>query len=373
MMTRVRQASSNALDPVIAVAELAAELGDDNDAVLFFCSPKNNLPALGQALASSFSCPLAGCTSAGQFGAGGFMHSAIAAIGLAGATLRMGSHLIHPITADFSGIAGIACKVQQQIETSPHRHRVGLLLADGMSMAEEALAAQLYASMGDIPMIGGSAGDDQQFDKTFVYDGAGTFVSNAALFVLLETDAPIATAKTQHFRPGAIDLVITDADPASRLIREIDGEPAAQVYAEALGCPLNDLTPELFSRHPLVMQVAGEPFVRSIRSCNPDLSLNCFCSIETGSMVTIGEPQDPHQRLTATLEALGHKVGEPAAIIAFDCILRRIEFEHSGIERSIGELMARHRVFGFSTYGEQYNGIHANQTFTALAIGESHG
>jgi hypothetical protein len=26
-------------------------------------------------------------------------------------------------------------------------------------------------------------------------------------------------------------------------------------------------------------------------------------------------------------------------------------------------------VVGFSTYGEQYNGIHVNQTFTGVAIG----
>jgi hypothetical protein len=31
--------------------------------------------------------------------------------------------------------------------------------------------------------------------------------------------------------------------------------------------------------------------------------------------------------------------------------------------------MAQNRVFGFSTYGEQYNGLHLNQTFTGVAIG----
>jgi len=32
-------------------------------------------------------------------------------------------------------------------------------------------------------------------------------------------------------------------------------------------------------------------------------------------------------------------------------------------------LMAQYGVFGFSTYGEQFNGVHVNQTFTGVALG----
>jgi hypothetical protein len=35
----------------------------------------------------------------------------------------------------------------------------------------------------------------------------------------------------------------------------------------------------------------------------------------------------------------------------------------------VGELFQRNNTVGFSTYGEQYGGVHVNQTFTGIAIG----
>jgi hypothetical protein len=42
--------------------------------------------------------------------------------------------------------------------------------------------------------------------------------------------------------------------------------------------------------------------------------------------------------------------------------------EERGIDDRIGQLMSRNKVFGFSTYGEQFNSLHINQTFTGVAI-----
>jgi hypothetical protein len=46
-----------------------------------------------------------------------------------------------------------------------------------------------------------------------------------------------------------------------------------------------------------------------------------------------------------------------------------LEFEQSGLAKPINQLMVDNNVMGFSTYGEQYDGIHVNQTFTGIAIG----
>jgi hypothetical protein len=39
----------------------------------------------------------------------------------------------------------------------------------------------------------------------------------------------------------------------------------------------------------------------------------------------------------------------------------------------MGDVMARHGVVGFCTYGEQWNSVHLNQTFTGLVLGGFHG
>ena len=39
------------------------------------------------------------------------------------------------------------------------------------------------------------------------------------------------------------------------------------------------------------------------------------------------------------------------------------------IRGQVADLLETHRTVGFSTYGEQFRGIHVNQTFTGIAIG----
>ncbi|MBQ0757600.1 MAG: GfdT protein, partial [Amphritea sp.] len=71
------------------------------------------------------------------------------------------------------------------------------------------------------------------------------------------------------------------------------------------------------------------------------------------------------QQLTREENALG----EHLLTLGCDCFLRRLEAELRGESEQISDLMRRHRVVGFNTYGEQVDGMHVNQTFTAVAIG----
>jgi len=37
----------------------------------------------------------------------------------------------------------------------------------------------------------------------------------------------------------------------------------------------------------------------------------------------------------------------------------------------VGEIFSRNNTVGFSTYGEQFHGVHVNQTLTGIAIGSA--
>ena len=50
--------------------------------------------------------------------------------------------------------------------------------------------------------------------------------------------------------------------------------------------------------------------------------------------------------------------------------LRRMEIEALGLEAEASRLLRHHRVIGFNTYGEQHHGMHINQTFTGVVIGQ---
>jgi len=364
-----KYASSESLDPSQAVAEFASQIGHEGiNTVIFFCSPDYDLDALGRELKNAFACPCIGCTSSGQVGTEGFQHSGLVGLGL-GENFLTHSFIIHPLVNSTAVVADIAEAIRLDSEARPNLQRFGLLLVDGLSMAEERLVANLYQQIGNVPIIGGSAGDDLRFEKTYVYDGNGRFISEAAVFAVIETDLPIATFKVQHFEAGPVELVITEADPEKRLIMEINGEPAAQVYAEALGLTVAELTPAVLSSNPLVLSFGDEPYIRSVQKINEDLSLTCYCAIEEGLIVAIGKAKDPIETLQQAFDNVREIIPEPAVIIGCDCIQRRLQFEHEGLEQQIGRIMVRNRVVGFSTYGEQYNGLHVNQTFTGVAIG----
>ena len=55
-------------------------------------------------------------------------------------------------------------------------------------------------------------------------------------------------------------------------------------------------------------------------------------------------------------------------VLGFDCILRRLALEREGLAQRMSDLLARYRVAGFNTYGEQHSGMHVNQTFVGLAF-----
>jgi hypothetical protein len=50
--------------------------------------------------------------------------------------------------------------------------------------------------------------------------------------------------------------------------------------------------------------------------------------------------------------------------------LRGLELDQRDIRDQVGAVMAANQVCGFGTYGEQYNAMHVNQTFTGVALAE---
>lgn len=370
MPLEVAYAQTYSRDHAEAIRDIAAQLSDVSnlDTLLFFCDPDYDLDALGPALKQTFPCPVVGCTSSGQIGPDGFENYGILAAGLRGGVLRAHPIPIAPLS-DLQAQAVLAAESVQRISGACGGGSCfGLLLVDGLSAKEELLAAALYQMVGNIPLIGGSAGDNLKFERTYVYHD-GHFLSDAAVLALFESSAPFVTFKLQHFVPSDVELVITSADRDARIIKEIDGEPAAEAYAKAIGVSVADLGSSVFSTHPLLLMIAGEPYVRSIQKVNEDLSLTCYCAIEEGLVVSLGQAVDVMNTLREAFADAGRAVAEPSLIIGCDCILRRIEFEQTDLTPSVGKFMAGHKVFGFSTYGEQFNGQHVNQTFTGVAIG----
>lgn len=365
-----RRGASLSTDPARAVAEVRDAIDQPGmEAVLLFCSSSYDLERLGREIAGAFRCPVMACTSAGQIGPAGYQRGGLAAASLASEELKLHPYLIAPLSDRKARAAQVAAGVQGVIDRLPAGRRAfGLVLTDGLSLAEEGLAASLYQSLGNVPIVGGSAGDDLAFVRTAVY-WDGEFRTDAAVFGLFETSLPFATLKLQHFRPTERRLVTTAADPAVRLVVEMNGVPAAEAYAEVLGLRVEELSGAVFSENPLMLRIGDDHYVRSLQRANPDGSLSFFCAIEEGLVLSVGEGVEPLEALERGFAEAAREVPRPELVIGCDCILRRLELEEKKLSGRVGEFLAAHKVIGFNTYGEQYNAVHVNQTFTGIVLG----
>ncbi len=360
-------------DARAAVEAFAAQvMQPDMAGVLFFCSANYDLDSVAEAMRSHFDCPVIGCTTAGEI-ASTYQHE-----GIVGASFPASHFRFHPalITSlrDFSMTR--AAMICEQIESNlVFAQRVnkqgmfGLFLVDGLSLLEERVVSNLYNAFNGMSLVGGSAGNDSRRSETHIFVN-GRFHRDAAVLTVIETTLPFQIFRWQHYKPTDIDLVVTRSDPDSRTVYEFNGGPAAGEYAEAIGLGLDGLDAHAFSQHPIMIQVGEDWYVRSIKQVNPDGSLTFFCAVDVGLPLTIASSSNSLLALERQIRALRGAVGQPSVTIGFDSILRRFEIMKQAIDQPVADRLGEINFIGFSTFGEQINGLHVNQTLTGVAFSE---
>lgn len=348
---------------------LAARLGRDPLAlVILFASPHADIRSLAASSAFGMA-PVIGCTTAGELSSAGYTEGEVVAIGLPAAHFAADPILIRDLTLlDPQDLIGTLIRSRQDlVRQRPDWDReFAFLMVDGLSIREDELASALASGLGPVPLFGGSAGDGTRFKETFVMYG-GEVVQNAAVLAMIRTDCRVKVFNLDHLVPTQTRMVVTDADPARRIVRRINAEPAAQEYARLLGKDPAQLTTFTFAAHPVVVRIGGKHHVRAIQQVCDNGDLVFFSAIDEGLVLTLAEPSDMVGHLERELGALSAD-GPPEAVIACDCILRRMEAMEKQKTGEISALLQKHRVVGFSTYGEQLNAMHVNQTMTGVAI-----
>lgn len=374
--SRIVFASSHSDDPGMAMADIKKTIGDEPLAgALVFCSHRFEFDNLARAInRHSEGLRIIGCTSSGELTEQGYDHDSLSFVGFPADSFLMTSHCFRDVdnfdpAAARAAVRELAANAEREGRALGDTvNQVALFLVDGLSHSEELLTMTIQEALGDIPLIGGSSGDDLAFRETAIFEG-GKFHQRAAVVAILSTTRSLHVFKAQHYRPSERKMVITGAVPHERIVTEINAEPAAREYLRLAGHAGEALGMEFFAAHPPMVRAGGEYHVRSIQTANADDSLTFYCAIDEGLVLTVGEPVDRIAGMEALFSDIGSAIGEVDRIIAFDCVLNRIDAEQRQIAREVSQLYRRHGVIGFNTYGEQYHALHVNQTFSGLAIG----
>ncbi|WP_417277756.1 FIST N-terminal domain-containing protein [Celeribacter sp.] len=366
----VRSAEVEAQDPE-AIRKLVQKLGKGPfSIVLMFIAPSVDRVALARQIKAEVPWGrVMGCSTAGELTAEGYDEDKILAVGFPVEHFGVETILVPELETCLSQdlMSGLIRARQILAQRYPHfEHEFAMLLVDGLSEREDALTAALSSGLGPVPLFGGSAGDGVRFKETFLLNGR-QITENAAMLTFFRTHCPVRVFSCDHFQVTEKRMVVTEAEPDTRVVNEINAEPAAVEYARLIGQDPAALNDRVFAANPVVVQVGGKHHVRAIKAVEPNGDMSFFAAIDQGLVLTLAEPKDMVGHLTDTLDTLARPAA-PEMVLAFDCIFRRIEAEQTQKKTEVSALLRKHKVRGFSTYGEQIGAIHVNQTFTGVAI-----
>ena len=264
-----------------------------------------------------------------------------------------------------------------------------IMLPDGMTGNGAAIVEGAKSVLGkDIPLIGGSSGDDYLFQKTYEYHNDDV-LTDTVVGIGMYGDFSYGFGIKHGWEPVGLPLKVTKADGVK--LQEVDGKPALKIYEDYFGKDAAELVQEPLARmaytYPIGMAVEGsdELLIRDPVIANEKGEITMAAAIPEGTTIRlmIG---DREKAIAAAKEAAGVAKeqlsgAEPKFILMFNCMARnkllgvRCHEENTEVSQVIGDGVP---MAGLYTYGEQgpllgKKGTPAyfhNETMTLLVVGE---
>jgi hypothetical protein len=373
---------STAAGQEAAHAAIASLLGEPPALVIVFTTPRYDLPALLAGIRSvTGDALLIGCTGSGEMVQGEYMGfgAGVGVLALTSGPYRYGVASASHIRGDLDR-AGQAMTRESRLMAGSSPHAAVLLLADALLGDLQQLFQGVYRITGPkVTIIGGAAGDEQKFIRTFVFHN-DQVIEEGAVALWIASDQPLRVITRHGWEPIGVPLLVTRAEGTE--IIELGGRPAAEVYEEQLGFAPGELSADKFWNssifHPFgLLQADGTAVIRVARSKTEKGTLRIQgCVPPSGSAVQV---------MTGTVDSLMNVTSEVAqtalstlpdagVLLTFSCAARATIFGSRAPEEThrLQEFAGEVPTFGYYCCGEFARtagvlGTH-NATLTALAL-----
>jgi hypothetical protein len=369
MSQDVRSAYSASPETALATREVCEQLsGSDPAVIVFFHATSHDGRAVASALSASFpTARVLGCSSCGEFSNLGYGNGGVSAVALGSGKIGKAASAMFSVEGDVeANVQGAMEELSREFgdlrQLDPSTH-VGLLLVDGAMMKEEKVNEALGNACPLLSFVGGSAGDDMKFESTLVHDATRSKTGHAVV-VLMRVNGPFHILKTCNYTPTDKLFKVTRADPERRRVSELDGRPASEVYAEAIGVPVEKLDTTIALMNPLAILIEGKPWLRSISGIEGD-ELIAVCGVEEGHELCLVENQEIVEDTRRALREASEKLGGAKGGVLFNCAARMVEVQIKNVEEPYYAVFRDFPVAGLHAHGESWLG-HMNQTLTGL-------
>ncbi len=261
-----------------------------------------------------------------------------------------------------------------------------IVLTDGLPENGADIVRGIQDVLGDdFPIMGGAAGDDFKFEKTFQYYG-GEVLTGTVVGIGIKTDIAFGRGVKHGWKPIGVPMEVTKAEGA--VLKEVDGKPALTIYEDYFGKKAEELIEEPIAKmaytYPLGMSVEGkeEFLIRDVVVANKNKEITVAAEIPEGTEIRL-MLGDRKRAVTAarqaTENALEELDGEPKAALVFNCMARNKLLGRNKAEEieAIQKVLGKDVPFiGFYTYGEiaplkkgEDKSVWHNETMTLLVLG----
>jgi small ligand-binding sensory domain FIST len=224
----------------------------------------------------------------------------------------------------------VAAEIAAAVRPALRQNNLLCLFADTYNMDAEKLLPALSRELPNVAVTGGGASEDGSVGETFVFCG-DTVSNNAVSGMLIAGDFDLTIASSLACAPVGPPHRVTAV--RDNVIRELDGRPAYEVFAEAAGPLVADLRRALafvFLAVPLDASAdkieRGKFLVRNIIGSSEEHgALAVAHHPQKGDLVglVLRDAERSRTNLKETLEDLKHRLLTPPVLgLYFDCVSR---------------------------------------------------
>jgi hypothetical protein len=341
--------------------------------VLVFCPVGYDLPVLLEAVRAEVAryldtgaapVAIAGCTSLGQVAAPTPSDHGVLVAALGGPGFQVSTRVATDASAGRreAGVAAAQCAAEVDLP-----HRVLLMLLDGVTGLQHEIVRGAYSVVGArIPLVGGCAGDDLSYSRTYQFHGTSTAVdiyADAVVGIALASQAPLGVGIAHGWRKSGEAMIVTRSVDGT--LYELDNKPALDVYLDRVNgsyADLDDLNAFRLKafEHPLGLSRRTGEDIRVIHSGDTgNGALQCLADVPQGALAWL-MGSDDDSLIDGAMESCGQALDAldgqpPLGLLIFDCGARKARLGPAGTEleaAAIGKVIGGVPFGGFYTYGE---------------------
>ncbi|MDF2434296.1 MAG: hypothetical protein JWP44_3927, partial [Mucilaginibacter sp.] len=241
-----------------------------------------------------------------------------------------------------------------------YQYYSAMLFADALSgYTDEIVELLTERTMGKYQFFGGGAGDNANFQKTYVFYDTEAFTDAAVILEIL-SNKPIGVGAAHGWKPTGEKMRVTETNGMTLV--SLNARPAVELFIEhahATGQEFNPGEPIPFFLHNILgIEVAGDHKLRMPLAILPDGAIAMASDIPNGAYVSFMGTDNNCSKQAAMEAAVSaiKQIGsnKPNVALFFDCVATRLRMgkEFNFELDKVTETLDGINYAGCNTYGQ---------------------